>query len=175
MDAAVGQQPHEMQGGTLPACRLERADEDLVMTQRPIGASTVDAGELLMDDAPGADVEVADLGVAHLARGKAHRLARRLQADRRMLRERGIEMRRLGQRDRIARTGLGQAEPVHDDERRGKMQALPRGVIGFDHYRHAFTRSMKDDALRLAPPTRPPSMSGCASSDSTFPTFIEPP
>ena len=33
----------------------------------------VDAGEFLVDDAAGADVEVAYLGVAHLPAGQAHR------------------------------------------------------------------------------------------------------
>ena len=39
----------------------------------------------------------------------------------------------------------------------------------------AFTRSRNDGACRAAPPIKPPSISGCASSSGALSGFIEPP
>ena len=48
--------------------------------------------------------------------GRPTGLARRLEARPGALREQRVEIRRARLRDGVAGTGLGQAEPVHDDE-----------------------------------------------------------
>ena len=147
-------------------------DEDLVMTAGdPSATGAVDAGELLVDDTPGADVEVADLGVAHLAR-RARPTASpdASSADRRIARRtRHRECGVLASEIALPGTGLGQAEPVHDDERTREACTRPRraDAIGFDSLQARFHQvDERIDAFRLAPPTRPPSMSGCASHEA---------
>ena len=49
------------------ASALAGADQRLVLEERAVGDRVVDPGEVLLDDGAGAEVEVADLGVAHLA------------------------------------------------------------------------------------------------------------
>jgi len=44
-----------------------------------VGDEEIDAGDVHVDDAAGADVEVADFAVAHLAFGKAYRESARVQ------------------------------------------------------------------------------------------------
>ena len=50
---------------------VHRLDNDLVLLDAAILACIVDARELLVHDAPGPHVEMADLGVTHLPIGKA--------------------------------------------------------------------------------------------------------
>ena len=45
---------------------LDRGDQRRVLVERSIGDRLVDAHDVLIDDAPGAEVEVPDLAVAHL-------------------------------------------------------------------------------------------------------------
>ena len=73
MHPAVGDEPGHVQH---PAAGLGGRDRSLqrgVLGQRAIGHRIADAHEILRDDPPGADVEMADLGVAHLPFGQAHR------------------------------------------------------------------------------------------------------
>ena len=120
MDAAVGHEPHEVQRRPRPRGRRERLVQHEVRRQRAVGAGTVDAGELLEHHAPGADVEVSHLGVAHLPRGQAHGLARCLELGPRTGGEHLVEARRARLRDGVSRARLGQAEAVHDDKACGK-------------------------------------------------------
>ena len=175
MHAAIGEQPHDVQRTARRPRRIEACVDDLVLVDGPRAACAVDARKLLMDDAAGADVQVPDLGVSHLAFGQADRLARRLKA-RALAREQLIEKRRVRKRDGVARTCGRKSEAVHDNEAHGKREALARRRIENAHYcMTAFTSWMKESHLRLAPPISPPSMSGSATSASTLPGFIEPP
>ena len=175
MDAAIGEKPHDMQRTAWLLGRIEARVDDLVFVDGTRAARAVDACELLMDDAAGADVQMPDLGVAHLALRQADRLAGRLKA-RALAREQLIEKRRARKRDGVAGTCGRKPEAVHDDEAHGKRKALARRRIENAHYcMTALTSWMKESRLRLAPPISPPSMSGSATSASTFPGFIEPP
>ena len=128
-----------------------------------------------MDDATGADVQMPYLGVSHLALRQTDRLARRLKT-RALAREQLVEKRRVRKRDGVAGTCGRKPKAVHDDEAHGKREALARRRFESTHYcMTAFTSWMKESHLRLAPPISPPSMSGSATSASTFPGFIEPP
>ena len=48
---------------------LERSDERRILEDRPVPDGQVDPHQILEQDPPRADREVADLGVAHLPRG----------------------------------------------------------------------------------------------------------
>lgn len=71
---AVGNEPDEVQARALGLG--EGLDQDRVGGEFPIGDGLVDAGEVLVDDAPGAEVEVPHLGISHLPLRQAHIQAR---------------------------------------------------------------------------------------------------
>ena len=64
MDAAIGDEADEVESSGFRF--FECAFEDVILCDRAFGDGFVDAGEVLIDDAPGSEVEVADLGVPHL-------------------------------------------------------------------------------------------------------------
>ncbi len=85
-----------------------------------------DASELLVDDAARTHVEMPDLGVAHLPLGQTDGASRCTELSCRILGEQSVEIGRVGHRDRVVRTGLGDAEAVHDDEAGGQVLGLGR-------------------------------------------------
>ena len=70
--AAVGQKAHQMQGAAVLRRVVHGRSQGLVLKKVAVPDALGDAGELLIDDAPRADVGVAHLAVAHLAVGQAH-------------------------------------------------------------------------------------------------------
>ena len=119
--AARAHEAHEVQGLARGLDVVHGLDEDLVLGDGAVLDGVVDAAELLEHDAAGTDVEVAHLGVAHLAVGQAHVLAGGAQ---RGVRELGVERVEVG----VARAGdgvlivrRGQAAAVHDDEQGREM------------------------------------------------------
>ena len=77
--------------------------------------------------APGAEVEVADLGVAHLPGGQADGLAAGGQLRVVVALPQPVEHRRVGERDRVARPVRRQPPAVEDDEADGGNRA--HGVL----------------------------------------------
>ena len=124
--------------------------------------------EVLEEDAPGADRQVADLGVPHLARRQADGLARGRELGVRIALPEGVEDGRVRELDRVARPRRREPPAVEDDED--------------DELRHACTAcaparqiASNDAASSDAPPTSAPSTSGCARSTAAFSGFTEPP
>ena len=106
---------------------------------------------------------MADLRVAHLAIGKADVAALGGELGVGETGPEAIEDGRIRERYRIARARLGQPPTVEDDEgERGNRHA-------------ALTIAANSVGSRLAPPTRAPSMSGCAISSAAFAGLTEPP
>ena len=70
--AAVGDEPDQVHA---LGASLQRRLQHLVLGQRAVLDRRVDAREVLRDDRAGAEVEVADLGVAHLPLGQPDALA----------------------------------------------------------------------------------------------------
>ena len=70
VDASVGQQTDEVQRSPLLRGEFVGADEGRVGVESAVEDGGVDAGHVHSDDAAGAEVEVAYLGVAHLAVGE---------------------------------------------------------------------------------------------------------
>ena len=90
----------------------------------PSSIGEVDARELLVDDAPGADVEVPDLGVAHLSLGQPDRQpgARRASCTGTSAKS-ASRFGVLAGATALPGHGRGHAEAVHDDEQRGQVLA----------------------------------------------------
>ena len=167
VDAAVGDEPEQVEPAAGAAAgALAGRPQGLVLEEAAVGDRVVDPGQVLLDDGAGAEVEVADLGVAHLPFGEADvaPLGRELGVGE--LRPEPVEDRRLGDRDRVAGAGLGDAPAVEDDQRDG-------GDGG--HYPAASTIAANSAGSRLAPPTRAPSMSGWAISSAALSGLTEPP
>ena len=71
VDAAVGEEADEMEGAALLLREGHGAEQGRVGEETAVGYGGVDAGHVHADDATGAQVEVADFAVAHLAVGEA--------------------------------------------------------------------------------------------------------
>ncbi len=69
VDAAVAEQAHDVE--LVRACALESFGEKRLLGEVAVGEKHFDARDVHLHDAAGADVEVADFGVAHLAFGEA--------------------------------------------------------------------------------------------------------
>ena len=121
VNAARRNKTHEVQGLAGSLYIVHCCDEDLVVLERAILASVVDTRELLEHDAAGTDVEVAHLGIAHLAVGKADVLAGSTQRGVGILLVQRVDERGARSCDGVVRALGRQAEAVHDDEQRRKM------------------------------------------------------
>src|SRR5229473_2043403 len=96
--------------------------------ERAVLQRLVDPGQVLVDDAARADVEVADLGIPLLAFGQPDRLAGSRERRMRPPPPQGVPIRRLRRRDRVAEW-LGAVAPTVDDhqKQRGPGRAYTRG------------------------------------------------
>ena len=121
VDAAGAHETHEVQGLTGSGDIVHGLGEDLVGLDGAVLDGVVDAGELLEHDAAGTDVEVAHLGIAHLAVGKADVLAGSTQRGVGILLVQRVDERGARSCDGVVRALGRQAEAVHDDEQRRKM------------------------------------------------------
>ena len=175
VDPAVRDQPDRVQA---PAPGLARraagVAQGLVLEEAAVGDRVVDARQVLLDDRAGAQVEVADLGVAHLAVGQADVPSRGGESRVRIGGPELVEVRRVRLRHGVAGAVGGQAEAVEDHERQGGHRHARRP--GRErHQGAASTIAAKSSGSRLAPPTSAPSTSGRASSSAALPGFTEPP
>jgi hypothetical protein len=128
--ATVGHQPDQVH----PLGAGERVDDRRVLAQHPVEHGIVDAREILADDGAGAEVEVADLGVAHLPFGQPHSAPAGRQCGVRVGDPQLVEHRRARQRDGVAGTGIGEPPAIQHDQagagqRRVHMQR-PHGRVG---------------------------------------------
>ena len=98
----------------------------------PSAIGAVDALEVLVEHAAGADRQVADLGVAHLARRQADRLAGGVERRVRVRRPEPVEDRRVGELDRVPRPRRGAAPAVEDDERYERERAAAWHIAAND-------------------------------------------
>ena len=70
---AVGNKPEQMHRRTLDSGAAENPGQRLVFEKIPGFNGPVDSGEILIDDAACADVEMPHLGIAHLPNRQTHR------------------------------------------------------------------------------------------------------
>ena len=117
VDAAVGDEAEEVEPSARALARtVAGGSKRLVFEEAAVGDRVVDPGEVLFDDGAGAEVEVTDLGVPHLALGEADvpPLGRELGVGK--ARPEPVEDGGLGERDGVAGPRLGDAPAVEDDE-----------------------------------------------------------
>ena len=114
VDAAVGDEPEQVDA---VAALERRAEERRVLEERAVLDRLVHAHQVLVEDPAGADRQVADLGVAHLAGRQADRLAGGVERRVRVLGPEPVEDGRVGELDGVARAGRRAAPAVEDDER----------------------------------------------------------
>ena len=170
VNAARAHKAHEVKGLSLSLDIVHSLDENLVLGDGAVLDGIVDARKLLEHDATGTDVEVTHLGVAHLAVGKAHVLARSTERGVRILLVQAIKEGRLGSGDGVLAISRSQAAAVHDNQECRKM------TLCHMSYSPALTTiEAKSAALSEAPPTRAPSTSGLATSSAMLPGLAEPP
>ena len=102
VDAAVAQEAEEVERlAALPGV-LDRADERGVLEEGAVLDRLVEAGDPLVDDEAGAEVEVPDLGVAHLPGGQADVAAGGSHLGVGELPHPAVDVRRVGQPDGVA-------------------------------------------------------------------------
>ena len=177
VDAAGPDEADERAAGRSVATRpLAGLDERRALEERAVGDGGVDARQVLEHRPAGAEVQVADLGVAHLA-GAAGRRPRPRPAGARAASARGAPrqagMRRRG--DRVRGRVVADAEAVEDDEddgtrpgrrsgrRRRRAAGRRRGRRRAGARRSAPARATMpaiSSGLSEAPPTSAPSMRG---------------
>ena len=152
--AAVRDEPEEVQCGAFAGRLLHRREQGFIFKEAAVFDILRDAGQILVDDPAGAHVHVADFRIAHLAVRKAHMQAARLPLYEGIVFHETVQDRGLRRLHGVALYLLGQAETVHDHQHRGSF--------------HSGSTTFAKSGFRDAPPTRPPSMSGCSKSSFAF-------
>ncbi len=131
VDAAVGDQAEQVQPPPRAFARPRAGgDQGLVVVEGAVGDRAVDPRQVLLDDRARAEVQVADLGVAHLADRQADVGALGGELGVRVAAPRGVEDRRLGERDRVARAGRREPPAVEDDQREGRDERSCAATVG---------------------------------------------
>ena len=168
VDAAVGDEPEQVHLAGAGAGPAEEVEQHLVLEERAVLDRAVHPHEVLVEDATGADRQVADLGVAHLTVREPDGGARGVEPCRGVPPCQVVEDRRVREVDRVPRPRRGEAPAVEDHERDERLAARA-------HAAAALQIAAKEAGSSEAPPTRAPSTSGCASSSAAFSGFTEPP
>ncbi len=119
--AAVGHEADEVERIAAASDAIHRRDERRVLEKITVADALVDAREVLVDDAAGAHVHVADLGVAHLARRQADGFARGDELGVRIAHEQLVEHGRPRHRDGVVRALGADAPAVEDDQGDGRL------------------------------------------------------
>ena len=114
--AAVGEKAHDVQGAALFAAVVDEGLHLGIVADRAVGDRAVDLDEILVEDAAGADVEVAHFGVAHLAVGQAHVFAVGAQFGVRILRRKLAEALRPDAADHVGPVAAADAPAVENHE-----------------------------------------------------------
>ena len=106
-----------MNASTPFASPRECFDERRVLEEVAAADRPGHAHQILVDDPPGADREVTDLGVPHLSVGQPDRFARGIELRMREPFEERVEDRRGRELDRVAGPRRGEPPAVENDER----------------------------------------------------------
>ena len=167
MDPAGRDEPEEMDRAAALLRAAEGAEQGLVLEERAVLDGPADPHEVLEEDPPRSDRQVADLGVAHLALGQADRRPGRAKLRRRVPGDQAVEHRCARELDGVARAGWRDPPAVEDHERDER-------IAGGAHVA-ARQIAANDAGSSEAPPTSAPSTAGCASISAAFSGFTEPP
>ena len=128
MHAPVGEQTEQMQGrAVLPGVAARRRERG-VGEEAPVAHGEIDAQLVLGHHAPGAEVQVPDLGVAHESCRQTHRLTGRRERRPPEIPPPPVEHRRARACDRVARAVGGFPPAIADEEDDGR--SAPRHPAG---------------------------------------------
>ena len=109
-------QAQQVAGASRAAQGVEEAADGRRLFQRAVRGGPADARQLLHDDAAGADVEVADLRIAHLPVRQADILAGRAQERVRPGRPQPVEPRRMRLQDGVVGGVVTPSPAIQDDQ-----------------------------------------------------------
>jgi hypothetical protein len=118
VDATGGDEAHQMAGTAVGLQASDHGGEGRVAGQAAVDDGLADSRQFLHDDPAGADVEVPDLGIAHLAFGQADIEARCAQEGVRPAHQQ-VECRGVGLADGIVMLVFAPSPAVEDDEHDG--------------------------------------------------------
>src|SRR5258708_39540194 len=107
-----------MSGAAASPERSNEAGEALVPGERTVFDRPVDARQLLQHDPPGADIHVANLGIAHLTLGQPDKEFARLQQGMWAGRQEAMPVWRLRQLDTVV-GAIGAMAPAVEDAKHG--------------------------------------------------------
>ena len=116
VDAAVGQQAHQVEGTVPLLAVVHGLHIGVVLKKAAVLDGTADAGQILEHHPAGADVGVPHLGVAHLALGQAHVQPGGGQPAAGVLGKNLVQVRLAGGGNGVALPLVRQAEAVHNDQ-----------------------------------------------------------
>ena len=119
MHAAGRSKPHQMAGAAALLQRRDQLGQDRVPGERAVLDGVVDARQLRHGDAAGAQVHVADLGIAHLALGQADEALGGVYQALRAGRDQAIVVGRARVEDGVVGRIGAMAPAVEDAEDRG--------------------------------------------------------
>jgi hypothetical protein len=128
VDASVGKKTQQVQSAAAPAHSGAQGDEGGIPVEAPIPDREIDAKDVLRDHAARAEVQVPDLGIAHLSGGKPHVLAGGGESRRGEISKKPVVARGAGERDRISVLVRADAPSVADDEDDRTRDAAGRSV-----------------------------------------------
>ena len=131
MHPARRQEAHQMAGPARSAELADQTSERLIACQAAVVDGRIDPPDLLIDDAPGAETEMADLGIAHLTAGQPDFDARGVQQRVGAFRHESV----IGGRDR-GRDGVVR-----------RIGAMPPAV---EHTQHDRSRRRRTDLIHSA-------------------------
>ena len=134
VDTAVGDQAHQVQAPAgARARRLAGGLQGGVLEEAAVGDRVVDPGQVLLDDRSRAEVEVPDLGVAHLALGKAHVAPAGRQGGVRVALPQTVEDRRRSLADRVSRAPASARPQPSSTTSASEGTGISPGPLGDGH------------------------------------------
>ena len=128
VNAAVGHKTHQVKSRGILFAVLHCANESFIGEKVAVLNGFCDPGKLLIDHPAGADVGVADLGVAHLTVGKTDVKAGCADKGHGILTDDLIKIRLLCGGDSVAVGAFVLAETVHDAKKNG---SFAHNIISF--------------------------------------------
>ena len=147
MNATRGSQAHQVQalaiGLGIAVGRLDLR----VLQDGIVGTGAVDLHQVLIDDAPGADVQVARLRVSHLSVGQPHVLARGLQFGVRIAGLQVVHVGRSGLCYHVPQALVADAPAVENNQQRllGVAVVLRHSVVINRHTRRQHRCATDED------------------------------
>ena len=175
VDASRTDEAQDVQARAVIEGVCARRRQRRVGIEGPVRDRLGDPREVLEHAEPGPEVQVPDLGVAHLAHRQPNRRARRLEPGVGPVRHESAPGRHVGSEQRVPPRIVVQPKAVEDAEhdRLGRRPA-PSGGQPWSSAAQATIRP-NPTASREAPPTSAPSMSGWAKNSRALSGVTLPP